>query len=75
MAEPAGTALVVLATLNHPDREGDLILPGALANDRPFSPAVRLYGRLGFSVVGRVPDVIDGEAVLIFWRSLKDDAG
>ena len=25
-----------------------------------------------FTVVGRVPDVIDGEAVLIFWRSLKD---
>ena len=33
MSAPAGTALVVLATLNHPDREGDLILPGALAND------------------------------------------
>ena len=28
-----GKALVVLATLGHPDREGDLILPGALAND------------------------------------------
>lgn len=33
MSEPAGSALVVLATLGFPDREGDLILPGALAND------------------------------------------
>jgi len=39
------------------------------------NPAVRLYERMGFTVVGRVPDVIDGEAVLIFWRSLKEDAG
>ena len=30
----AGTALVVLASLDHPDREGDLIVPGSLANDR-----------------------------------------
>jgi hypothetical protein len=29
-----GTALVVLATLDHPDREGDLIVSGSLANDR-----------------------------------------
>ena len=33
MSKQAGTALVVLATLGHPDREGDLIVPGALAND------------------------------------------
>jgi hypothetical protein len=33
MSAPTGTALVVLATLGHPDREGDLILPGSLAND------------------------------------------
>jgi hypothetical protein len=33
MSTPAGAALVVLATLGHPDREGDLIVPGALAND------------------------------------------
>jgi hypothetical protein len=33
MSAPAGTALVVLATLGHPDREGDLILPDSLAND------------------------------------------
>ena len=32
MSEPAGTALVVLATLGHPDREGDLIVAGSLAN-------------------------------------------
>jgi len=34
------------------------------------NPARRLYERLGFEVVGRVPDVIDGEAVLIYWRRL-----
>jgi hypothetical protein len=33
MSQRAGTALVVLATLGHPDREGDLILPDSLAND------------------------------------------
>jgi ribosomal protein S18 acetylase RimI-like enzyme len=34
------------------------------------NPARRLYERLGFEVVGRVPEVIDGEAVLIYWRRL-----
>ena len=33
MSTPAGSALVVLATLGHPDREGDLVLAGALANE------------------------------------------
>jgi hypothetical protein len=32
MSAPAGTALVVLASLGFVDREGDLILPGSLAN-------------------------------------------
>lgn len=32
MTASAGMALVVLATLGHPDREGDLIVPGSLAN-------------------------------------------
>jgi GNAT superfamily N-acetyltransferase len=34
------------------------------------NPARRLYERLGFTAVGRVPNVIDGEAVLIYWRAL-----
>jgi GNAT superfamily N-acetyltransferase len=34
------------------------------------NPARRLYERLGFVSVGRVPDVIDGEAVHIYWRRL-----
>jgi GNAT superfamily N-acetyltransferase len=34
------------------------------------NPARRLYERLGFTSVGRVPDVIDGEAVHIYWRRL-----
>jgi GNAT superfamily N-acetyltransferase len=34
------------------------------------NPARRLYERLGFTAVGRVPRVIDGEDVLIYWREL-----
>jgi GNAT superfamily N-acetyltransferase len=34
------------------------------------NPARSLYERLGFRMVGRVPDVIDGEAVCIYWRPL-----
>jgi hypothetical protein len=34
MTKRGGTALVVLATLGHPDREGDLIMPGSLVNAR-----------------------------------------
>jgi GNAT superfamily N-acetyltransferase len=34
------------------------------------NPARRLYERLGFRQVGEVPDVIDGEAVCIYWREL-----
>jgi hypothetical protein len=30
----SGRALVVLATLGFPDRDGDLILPNSLANER-----------------------------------------
>lgn len=35
------------------------------------NPARRLYERLGFEVVGRVPEVIGDEAVLIYWRRLS----
>ena len=34
------------------------------------NPARRLYERLGFTSVGRVPDVIGDEAVHIYWRAL-----
>jgi GNAT superfamily N-acetyltransferase len=34
------------------------------------NPARRLYERLGFELVGRVPEVIDGDAVCIYWRRL-----
>jgi GNAT superfamily N-acetyltransferase len=34
------------------------------------NPARRLYERLGFVQVGEVPDVIDGDAVCIYWRRL-----
>jgi len=34
------------------------------------NPARRLYERLGFDLIGTVPDVIDGEAVCIYWKKL-----
>jgi GNAT superfamily N-acetyltransferase len=34
------------------------------------NPARRMYERLGFELVGRVPEVIGGEAVCIYWRRL-----
>jgi GNAT superfamily N-acetyltransferase len=34
------------------------------------NPARRLYERLGFRVIGRVPDAVDGEDAVIYWRRL-----
>jgi GNAT superfamily N-acetyltransferase len=34
------------------------------------NPARRLYERLGFQNIGSIPDAIDGEAIVIYWRSL-----
>ena len=34
------------------------------------NPARRLYERLGFSTIGRIPDAVDGEDALIYWRRL-----
>jgi ribosomal protein S18 acetylase RimI-like enzyme len=34
------------------------------------NPARRLYERLGFSVVGRIPEAVDGEDALVYWRPL-----
>jgi GNAT superfamily N-acetyltransferase len=31
-----------------------------------------LYDRLGFKEVGRIPDAVEGEDALIYWRSLRD---
>jgi ribosomal protein S18 acetylase RimI-like enzyme len=36
------------------------------------NPAARLYERLGFEQIGRIPDAVDGEAARIYWRSLAD---
>jgi len=36
------------------------------------NPARSLYERLGFKEIGRIPDTVDGEDALIYWRSLKD---
>jgi len=34
------------------------------------NPARRLYERLGFEVVGRIPDAVDGEDAIVYWRRL-----
>jgi ribosomal protein S18 acetylase RimI-like enzyme len=34
------------------------------------NPARRLYERLGFVVVGRIPEAVDGEDALVYWRRL-----
>ena len=35
------------------------------------NPARRLYERLGFEVVGRIPEAVDGEAAMVYWRRLR----
>ena len=34
------------------------------------NPARRLYERLGFEVVGRVPEAVAGEDAIVYWRRL-----
>jgi ribosomal protein S18 acetylase RimI-like enzyme len=34
------------------------------------NPARRMYERLGFEVVGRIPEAVDGEAAIVYWRKL-----
>jgi len=38
------------------------------------NPARALYRRLGFDEVGRIPDAVEGEDAVIYWRSLEDIA-
>lgn len=39
------------------------------------NPARRLYERLGFQAVGRVPEAVGGEDAIIYWRSLRRGTG
>ena len=34
------------------------------------NPARRLYERMGFEAVGRVPEAVDGEEAIVYWRRL-----
>jgi GNAT superfamily N-acetyltransferase len=34
------------------------------------NPARRIYEELGFEAVGRIPDAVDGETAVIYWRRL-----
>ena len=36
------------------------------------NPARRLYERLGFQVIGRIPEAVDGEDAVIYWRPLLE---
>lgn len=36
------------------------------------NPARAMYEKMGFSEVGRIPDAVEGEDALVYWRSLKD---
>ena len=36
------------------------------------NPARGMYRKLGFEEVGRIPDAVEGEDALIYWRSLED---
>jgi GNAT superfamily N-acetyltransferase len=38
------------------------------------NPARSLYERLGFQVIGSIPDAIDGEPIVIYWRYLREGA-
>ena len=33
-----------------------------------------MYRRLGFEEIGRIPDAVEGEGAVIYWRSLEDVA-
>jgi GNAT superfamily N-acetyltransferase len=37
------------------------------------NPARSMYRKLGFVELGRVPDAVNGEDAVIYWRSLKED--
>lgn len=39
------------------------------------NPARRLYERLGFEVIGRIPEAVDGEDAVIYWRRLLEPDG
>jgi GNAT superfamily N-acetyltransferase len=39
------------------------------------NPARRLYEDLGFEVVGTIPDAVEGEDALVYWRRLEVPAG
>jgi GNAT superfamily N-acetyltransferase len=37
------------------------------------NPARAMYDKLGFVEIGRIPDAVEGEEAIIYWRSLVDD--
>jgi ribosomal protein S18 acetylase RimI-like enzyme len=63
----AGRALV-----EHSMEEGRRLGFDALQFNLVFesNPARRMYERLGFEVVGRIPAAVDGENAIVYWRSL-----
>jgi ribosomal protein S18 acetylase RimI-like enzyme len=38
------------------------------------NPARRMYRELGFREIGIIPDAVDGEDAIIYWRSLASES-
>ena len=60
------------ALVRHSFGEGRRLGFDALQFNLVFAsnPARRLYERLGFEVVGRIPEAVDGEDAVVYWRRL-----
>ena len=38
------------------------------------NPARQMYRQMGFQEVGRIPDAVDGEDAVVYWRSLEEES-
>src|SRR4051794_29899194 len=62
-----GWALVLHSIEEAPRRGFDALMFNLVFES---NPARRLYERLGFEVVGRVPAAVEGEDAIVYWRAV-----
>jgi ribosomal protein S18 acetylase RimI-like enzyme len=62
-----GRALVEHSIQEAPRRGFDALMFNLVFES---NPARRLYERLGFEVVGRVPAAVEGEDAIVYWRAV-----